>query len=218
MKYRPIRAIGRLHSGQGKGRSGTLLSQFDEPNCLNDLRHSKRAKCALLVADGTPDPGRIPATVHLRSRCPTTDAVGRSDWIHRRYGVLVPDSQVSNLHPSVAMMKAFPFHFNRGAHHDTAATPNDLRHEAQNLFAAGLRVKSATVEVVVPAADGPLSLPPIRMKLGPLRRLVGQLRPRLTQRTPKRAPRSSWPTCVERWWCSTSGGTGAGLASGRCHI
>ena len=72
LKYRPMRAIGRLHSGHGKGRSGTLLSQFDEPGCLNDLRQTKQAKWTLLVADGTPDPGRLPATGHLR-RTPPND-------------------------------------------------------------------------------------------------------------------------------------------------
>ena len=48
-------------------------------------------------------------------------------------------------------------------------------------------MESGTVEVVVPAGEGPLSLPPVRMKPGPLRRLVGQPAPRLTQWTPKRA-------------------------------
>ena len=43
----------------------------------------------------------------------------------------------------------------------------------------GLRVETATVEIVVPAGEGPLSLPPVRMTVGPLRRLVGQAAPEI---------------------------------------
>src|SRR5262249_37676739 len=60
-KCRPMRTIGCLQFGHGKGRSGTLLSQLDEPGCLNVLRQAKQAKCTLFVAVGTPGPLRIPA-------------------------------------------------------------------------------------------------------------------------------------------------------------
>ena len=63
LKYRPMRTIGCLQSGHGNGRSGTLLSQLDEPICLKVLRQAKQAKWTLLVAVGTPGPFRIPATV-----------------------------------------------------------------------------------------------------------------------------------------------------------
>ena len=63
LKYRPMRTIGCLQSGHGNGRSGTLLSQLDEPICLKILRQAKQAKWTLLVAVGTPGPFRIPATV-----------------------------------------------------------------------------------------------------------------------------------------------------------
>ncbi len=43
-----MRAIGRLQSGQWNGCCGTLLSQFDEPGCLNDFRRAKQAKWTLL--------------------------------------------------------------------------------------------------------------------------------------------------------------------------
>ncbi len=36
--------MGFLQLGHSKGRAGTLLSQFDDPGCLNDLRHAKQAK------------------------------------------------------------------------------------------------------------------------------------------------------------------------------
>ena len=58
-----MRAIGCLQFGHGNGRSGTLLSQLDEPICFNVLRQAKQTKWTLLVAVGTPDPFRIPATV-----------------------------------------------------------------------------------------------------------------------------------------------------------
>ena len=58
-----MRAIGFLQFGQGKDRSGMLLSQFDEPCCLNVLRQLKQAKCTLFVAVGIPAPLRIPATM-----------------------------------------------------------------------------------------------------------------------------------------------------------
>ena len=58
-----MRTIGCLQSGHGTGRSGTLLSQLDEPICLKVLRQAKQAKWTLLVAVGTPGPFRIPATV-----------------------------------------------------------------------------------------------------------------------------------------------------------
>ena len=67
LKCRPMRAIGCLHSGHGNGRSGKLLSQFDDPGCLNVLRQAKQAKWTRFLAVGTPGPGRFPAI----SRLPT---------------------------------------------------------------------------------------------------------------------------------------------------
>ena len=93
LKYRPIRTIGRLHSGQGNGRSGTSGSHVDDPICLNALRQVKQANRTLFVACGTPRLCRAfaaPLVKQGMQKPPVRAAVvGRINASHLEHGSFV---------------------------------------------------------------------------------------------------------------------------------
>lgn len=75
-----MRAIGRLQFGHGNGRSGTVLSQFDEPGCLNVLRQMKHAKWTVRNAGAFTHPSHWVTSSRpdeLRAQCVRDLA---SDW------------------------------------------------------------------------------------------------------------------------------------------
>ena len=79
------------------------------------------------------------------------------------------------------------------------------------------RIGKAERRLVVPPGEGPIDSPAMRVEASLQQKMAGKPAPRSTQPTSIPASPPTWRTSAARWWCSTSGDTGAVLARARCR-